>query len=1058
MDSPAHLSGAGAERRLLRFDDFLVDPKSRLLWRDEEPVPLTPKVFAVLLALLRKPGEVVTKEELIETVWAGSYVTEANLTQSVSSLRKALGERANDRRYIVTIPGQGYCFAARITEVFEEPPSQFLELPPPVDEERRVPEEPSGERPAAAPPPPVPPQEARRPSRLRPAVAALLVLGIAAALGLARLARAPLAVPPEATVPAHRPTIAMLGFTNLSGEADTRWLSTAIPEMLATELAFSPGIRVIPGENVASARLSLDSRTLDAATLAQLHKSLGADLLVTGSYLLLGGGGGGRRIRLDLRVIQAPGGETRASLAEVGTEAELFPLVERAGARLRQELGLSDPSSEEERSQRALLPKGPAAARLYAEGLAKLRSFDPAGALGPLQQAARSDPSSAVIRSALAEAWAALGYDNQAVADARQAVELARSLPREERLAIEARFHEVRREWSKASEIYHSLWTFYPDDLEYGLHLAADLSEAGRSTEALATVAALRRLPFPEGEDPRIDLAEARAAKRLADLKTERRAAEAAAAKGASSGQSLVVAQALLLQGEVAMRTGDPARAMRLYEEARLLFERAGNRLEVVRALTHLGAGLHEQGDLAGAQRKHTEALAIAQSLGSQSGVALQKANLGLIQQRRGDMKQALASLREARSLHARLGDKVFEARDLNALGTLHWSQGELAEAREAFEKVLALSRANGNRRDEARALNNLGSTLARQGRVREARELHEQAFGILDGLGEPRLASSALADSAGALVRLGEIPEARRRLDRALDAKLRIKDRIGAAEVLGSISALDYARGDLASASRLVGQQLRSARELGVGSLLLQGLRRRADLQRAAGDLPGARRSLEEALREAVRMGEEPVAAVKLGLAGLSLAEGRFDEAGRLAREAAAWYGPRRMPGDEGQAWATAAESELRQGRAEEARVAAARARALVEKSGDRELLLLVAPRLARVDEASGEESRAVQDLSRAVEQAGRLGFVTAGLEARLTLGEIRGERKLLEDVRREAESRGFRRLAREAARALEEHPTARSGSGGPAGQTPSSASSGFAASPWSVSSVQSR
>lgn len=1024
MDSPALLSGEGAERRLLRFDDFLVDPKSRLLWRDREPVPLTPKVFAVLLTLMRKPGEVVTKEELIETVWAGSYVSEANLTQSVSALRKALGERANDRRYIVTVPGQGYCFAAPITEVGDEPPARLLEAPPRADEER-IAEERSGERPAAPPAPVL--VEARRPSRFRLVAAVLLLLGIATALGLARLARAPLVVPPEATVPAHRPSIAMLSFTNLSGRADARWLATAIPEMLATELAFSPGIRVIPGENVASARLALDDGNLDAAALEHFHKSLGADLLVTGSYLLLGGTGEGRRIRLDLRVIQAPGGETRASLAEVGTEAELFSLVDRAGARLRQELGLSDPSTETSRSQRALLPASPAAARLYTEGLEKLRSFDPAGALEPLRQAARADPASAVIRVALAEAWAALGYDNRAVEDARRAVELARSLPREERLVIEARAHEVRREWARASEIYHSLWTFYPDDLEYGLHLAADLSQAGRSTEALATIAALRRLPAPEGEDPRIDLAEALAAKLLSDLKTEKRAAEAAAAKGAKSGQSLVVAQALLLQGEVAMRTGDPPRAMRLYEEARRLFDRAGNRLEVARALTHIGAGLHEQGDLAGAQQKHGEALAISRSLGSQAGVALQMANLGLIQQKRGEVKQALASLRQARALHAQLGNKVFEARDLNALGTLLWSEGELAKAQEAFENVLALSRATGNRRDEARALNNLGATLARQGRVREARQLHEQAFGILDGLGEPRLASSALADSAGALVRLGEIQEARRRLDRALDAKRRIKDRIGAAEVLDSLSALDYTQGDLASASRLVGQQLRSARELGVGSLLLQGLRRRADLQRAADDLPGARRSLDEALREASRMGEEPgVVAVRLDLAGMSLAEGHFDEAGRLAREAAAWYGSKRMPGNEGKAWAVAAEAALREGRVDEARGLAVRARGLVGRSDDRELPLLVAPRLARVDEASGDEARAVLDLSRAVEQAGRLGFVAAGLEARFTLGEIRGERKILEDVRREAESRGFRRVAREAAGALQALPPA--------------------------------
>lgn len=1011
------LDGEGAERQLLRFDDFLVDQKSRLLLRDGEPVPLTPKVFAVLLALMRKPGEVVSKEELIETVWPGSNVSEANLTQSVSALRKALGERANAHRYIVTVPGQGYCFTARISDE----PAGPVPLAPPAEPPAALDVQKAAEPPEPVPAPPALSRRSWRPSRLTTLVAVLLALGLAGSLTLSRLARAPLSVPPEATVPVHRPAIAVLSFTNLSGRAESRWLATALPELLSTELAGVPGIRVISGEAVANARLSVESDTLDGATLRRLHEALGANLLVSGSYLTVAGEGG-KRLRLDLRVLQAPGGETRASLAEVGSESELFDLVARAGARLRQDLGFAGPTVQEAKSNRALVPASPEAAKLYTQGLALLRSFDPAGALTLLQQAALADPASAVIRSALADAWSELGNDARALEAAREAVELARSLPREERLAIEARYHEVRKEWGEASEIYRSLWTFYPDDLEHGLHLAAGLSQDGRSGEALATIAALRRLPPPEGEDPRIDLQEARSAKLLADLKTEKRAAEAAAEKGRRSSQSLIVAQALLLQGEVLMRTGEPGRAMQLYDEARVLFENAGHRLGGVEALTYLGAGLHEQGDLAGAEKKHEEALAIAQELGSQAGVALQLANLGLIQQKRGDVKQALESLKKARSLHGQLGDRVFEARDLNALGTVLWTQGELAAARDAFEKVLEISRATGNRRDEARALNNLGTTLARQDRLEEARENHDRAVTILRELGEPRLAASALADSAGVLVRLGALPEARRRLDEALATKRRVNDRIGAAEILDPLAGLASIQGDLAGSGRIVEQQLRSARELGVRTLALKGLRRKSGLQHAAGDLPAARRSLQEALREGARRGEElEVAGLKLDLASLALSEHRFDEAAALAREAAGWYGSKGLPGNGGQAWALAAEAALRQDRPDEAREAASRARTLVERSGDRELLLVVAPRLARVDAASGEVKQAVQDLSRSSGEAGKLGFVTAGLEARFALGEIQGDRKILEDVRREAEARGFRRLAREAARALE-------------------------------------
>ena len=110
------------ERVLYELDAFRVDPVRRVLLRDGEPVPITPKAFSILLALLERPGEVVEKTELLEKVWPGVFVTEANLTQNISFLRKALGERANARRYVMTVPGQGYCFVGDVRTVLPEEP------------------------------------------------------------------------------------------------------------------------------------------------------------------------------------------------------------------------------------------------------------------------------------------------------------------------------------------------------------------------------------------------------------------------------------------------------------------------------------------------------------------------------------------------------------------------------------------------------------------------------------------------------------------------------------------------------------------------------------------------------------------------------------------------------------------------------------------------------------------------------------------------------------------------------------------------------------------------
>ena len=80
-------------------------------------VPLTPKVFDTLLFFVRHRGTVLEKEELMAALWPDAFVEENNLTQSVSSLRRALGEARGENRYIVTVPGHGYRFAAEVTTI-----------------------------------------------------------------------------------------------------------------------------------------------------------------------------------------------------------------------------------------------------------------------------------------------------------------------------------------------------------------------------------------------------------------------------------------------------------------------------------------------------------------------------------------------------------------------------------------------------------------------------------------------------------------------------------------------------------------------------------------------------------------------------------------------------------------------------------------------------------------------------------------------------------------------------------------------------------------------------
>jgi DNA-binding winged helix-turn-helix (wHTH) protein/tetratricopeptide (TPR) repeat protein len=98
-----------------RFGPFRLDPVRRLLTREDEPVPLPAKAFDLLLVLVQHSGAALQKAELLRKVWPDARVEEGNLSQTVFVLRKALGERPNEHRYVVTIPGFGYRFVTPVT-------------------------------------------------------------------------------------------------------------------------------------------------------------------------------------------------------------------------------------------------------------------------------------------------------------------------------------------------------------------------------------------------------------------------------------------------------------------------------------------------------------------------------------------------------------------------------------------------------------------------------------------------------------------------------------------------------------------------------------------------------------------------------------------------------------------------------------------------------------------------------------------------------------------------------------------------------------------------------
>src|SRR5579863_3012264 len=413
-----------------------------------------------------------------------------------------------------------------------------------------------------------------------------------------------------------RPSIAVLPFHNLSGRSDTEWVSTALPEMLTAELAAGEKLRTFPGENIARASTDLGltgKQTLAPDTLAHLRKYLGSDYVVLGAYL---DQGGEAQVRIDLWLQDTRTGQINATISEKGSEGALDDLATRAGADLRRKLGVGDITPGEAAVVQASLPSNPEAVRLYSGGLAKLRVVDALAARDLLQRAVAADPNYALGHSALADAWQAMGYDAKAREESKKARDLSSGLSHEERLWIEGRDWELNRKWDKAVEIYRTLFDFFPDNIEYGLRLASAQRQARTVDESLATLAALRKLPAPDRDDPRIDLQQADVYDTKGAYKEQQAAAENAANRARDLGAKLLLARALSQKARSLEKQGKLDDAVQSAQEAATISEAAGERAEVAKALTIIGIVRFDQGNFTEAANSYNRALDIEREIG----------------------------------------------------------------------------------------------------------------------------------------------------------------------------------------------------------------------------------------------------------------------------------------------------------------------------------------------------------------------------------------------------------------------------------------------------------
>jgi len=622
------------------FGVFELDLRAAELRKHGVRIKLQEQPFQILSLMLEHPGEVVTREELRKKLWpAHTFVDfDRSLNKAMTKLRAALGDSAESPRYVETIPRHGYRFLAPVHVPHDEAatttPSEGHS-----GEDRRKIQALAVEREAA--------RFSLFPLDFRTRGGRKRFYGVVATVSVAMLSafiyvrmHQPVVLGGSSAVLNPRASVAVLGFTNLSGDSQEAWLSTAFSDWLTTELTAGEHVRAIPAESVARMKMELalpDLDSLSRESLTRIRKNVGTDFVVVGSYAMLGAKSEGQ-IRLDLRLQDARNGETIGAFSETGTENHLLDLVSRAGEHLRTKLGIRAVTSEEAAEVAIALPSKSETVKLYSEGLVRLRAFDALRARDLLQNAIAVEPGYALSHAALATAWAQLGYDENARAEAKKAFDLSSSLSRAERLLVEGRYHETSRDWNKAADIYRALSEFFPDNLEYGLALATAEYRANKWKDTLITIAALRELPAPLRDDPRIDLAEQDAARSLGDTKRSEAALTRAAEKAHAAGASLLLAKTRLAQAWLFENLGRFSEVEAAVRQAKQLYIAANDRGGVAEATTLGAIALKNQGDYLGAKKGYEEVLVLYRQIGNRTGLAAENDNIGDILVYLGDL------------------------------------------------------------------------------------------------------------------------------------------------------------------------------------------------------------------------------------------------------------------------------------------------------------------------------------------------------------------------------------------------------------------------------------
>jgi len=368
-----------SQHPVYRFDDFRVDPETWQLSRDGQEIHLKPLVLKLLIYLITNRGRLVTRQELMDTVWGHTVISESALTKAVARLRKALDDDSATHRYLETVRSQGYRFVADVEE-----------------SEHRD-------------------QAGLTPRKTRAAIVRRRMIGATAAIvALIFVAVFWFGAPPQQE--AIR-SLAVLPLSNLTGDPQQDYYADGLQDLLITELSQLPGLRV-------TSRQSMKRYRDSQRTTAAIAGELGVDALVEGSLLSKGSD-----IEVTIQLIEGRSDEHVWAERYAREAPDVFSLISDIANAIGAEVGVATTSPILETSSYQRIGQiDPRAVDAYALGTTHLDRFTPnsiRSAIDHFETAVSIEPDFALAWSGLAGAHAM-----QALVDfapPRESVEIARA-------------------------------------------------------------------------------------------------------------------------------------------------------------------------------------------------------------------------------------------------------------------------------------------------------------------------------------------------------------------------------------------------------------------------------------------------------------------------------------------------------------------------------------------------------------------------------------------------------------------------------------------------------